>query len=319
MQGLIHRPLVHVALFALLLALLPAFFPNPFYYDVAIKIGINAFVCVGLNLLAGYTGQISLGHAAFFGLGAYGTAIISARLGLNGLLSAALTAGILGLFALLIATPILRLRGHYLAMATLGLGIIIFITLNREAGWTGGPDGMDAPALSLFGQKITSPKIWYAVVMTCLVGAIFASGSLIASPAGRALKAVHGSETAASTLGIEVAQLKARIFALSAVFASLGGSLFAFTERFITPGEAGFLHSVEFITMIVLGGLSSIFGGVVGAALLTALPQAIADLQDYKNIVLGLILVSIMIFMPRGIVPTMTALFGRSRAARSAA
>ena len=314
MAGPAERPLLQIALFAVLLAVLPFFFPNPFYFDVAIKIGINAFVCVGLNLLAGYTGQISLGHAAFFGLGAYGTAILAARLGLNGVLAAGLTAALIGLVSFLIATPILRLRGHYLAMATLGLGIIIFITLNREAGWTGGPDGMDVPALNLFGAKIISPKIWYGVVMTCLVAAILASSSLIASPAGRALKAIHGSETAASTLGVDVAKLKARVFALSAVFASLGGSLFAFTERFVTPGEAGFLHSVEFITMIVLGGLSSIFGGVIGAALLTALPQAIADLQDYKNIVLGLILIVIMIFMPRGIVPTLGGFFRRGAA-----
>ena len=314
MAGFFDRPLLTLAAFAALLAILPFFFPNPFYYDVAIKIGINAFVCVGLNLLAGYAGQISLGHAAFFGLGAYGTAILSARFGLNGLVSALATASLLGCFAFLIAAPILRLRGHYLAMATLGLGIIIFITLNRESGWTGGPDGMDAPALSLFGAKLVSPRLWYAVVMACLVIAIFTSMSLIDSPAGRALKAIHGSETAAATLGIEVAQMKARIFAVSAVFASLGGSLFAFTERFITPGEAGFLHSVEFITMIVLGGLSSIFGSVVGAAVLTALPQAIADLQDYKNIVLGLILISIMVFMPRGIVPTLLQMMRRKRA-----
>lgn len=314
MASLADRPLLLTAAFALFLAVLPLSFPNPFYYDVAIKIGINAFVCVGLNLLAGYAGQISLGHAAFFGLGAYGTAIIGMRLGLNGLLAAGLTAAVLGIVAVLVAAPILRLKGHYLAMATLGLGIIIFITLNREAGWTGGPDGMDVPALRLFGAKVVSPQVWYGVVMACLVIAILASSSLIASPAGRALKAIHGSEIAASTLGVEVAQLKARVFALSAVFASLGGSLFAFTERFVTPGEAGFLHSVEFITMIVLGGLSSIFGAVVGAALITALPQVIADLQDYKNIVLGLILIVIMIFMPRGIVPTI-ATFVRRRPA----
>ncbi|MGQ0663709.1 MAG: branched-chain amino acid ABC transporter permease [Pseudomonadota bacterium] len=289
-------------------ALLPLVLPNKFYYDVAIKVALNAIVCVGLNLLIGYAGQISLGHAGFFALGAYASAILTAHYGVNGFL--AMLAGALGVggLAFAVARPILRLRGHYLAMATLGLGIIISIVINREIALTGGPDGMPVPALSAGELRVTGALAWYWVTAGALILAVWLSLNLIDSGLGRALRALHGSEVGAETAGVDTTRTKVLVFVVSAVFASLAGSLFAHADRFVTPAEAGFLRSIEFVTMVVLGGMASTFGAVVGAAILTVLPQALAAFHDFKHLAFGAILIGVMIFMPRGLVPTLAAL-----------
>lgn len=300
-----------VLLLALFVALLPLVLPNRFYFDVATKVWLNAIVCVGLNLLVGYAGQISLGHAGFFALGAYASAILTRRFELNAFAAMALGAAGTGLLAFAVARPILRLKGHYLAMATLGLGIIIFIVINREIWLTGGPDGTRVPALALGEWRITRIEDWYWAAGGVLVLAVALAQNLIGSGVGRALRALNGSEVAAATLGIDIARTKAMAFVVSAVFASLAGSLFAHVERFVTPAEAGFLRSIEFVTMVVLGGMASNFGAVVGAALLTMLPQLVADFQDYKHLVFGAVLMATMIFLPKGLVPSLTELVRR--------
>lgn len=294
-------------------AALPLILPNKFYYDIAIKTGLNALVCVGLNLLIGYAGQISLGHAAFFALGGYASAVLTARYEWNGFLALGVGAVITGVLAYVVARPILRLKGHYLAMATLALGIIISLVLNREIWLTGGPDGVTVPTLRLGDMRLRSAETWYWITGGALVVVTFLALNLIHSPAGRAIRALHGSEVAAETLGIDVARTKTMVFVLSAVIAAIAGSLFAHAERFITPNEAGFLRSVELVTMVVLGGMASTFGSIVGAALLTVLPQALAGFDEFKHIVLGAILVGTMIFLPKGLVPSLGALIRRGR------
>ncbi len=143
--------------------------------------------------------------------------------------------------------------------------------------------------------------------------AVWLSLNLIDSGVGRALRALHGSEVAAATAGVDTVRYKVMVFVVSAVFASLAGSLFAHAERFITPQEAGFLRSIEFVTMVVLGGMASTFGAVVGAALLTVLPQAVASFQDFKHLVFGGILIATMIFLPKGLVPSLADLARRFR------
>jgi branched-chain amino acid transport system permease protein len=299
---------------AAVIVVLPFFFPNNFYYDVAIKTALNAIVCIGLNLLIGYAGQISLGHAGFFALGAYASAILTAHYKWPGLLAMATGAAFVGLLAFLVARPILRLKGHYLAMATLGLGIIISIVINREIPWTGGPDGMSVPALWIGEWRITGASTWYWVAAGALFLAVWLSLNLVESPIGRALRALHGSETAAETAGIETARYKVLVFVVSAVFASIAGSLFAHADRFITPVEAGFLRSIEFVTMVVLGGMASTFGALIGAVILTVLPQVLAAAHEFKHVALGVIMIGVMIFMPRGLVPTLAALWRRRSA-----
>jgi branched-chain amino acid transport system permease protein len=302
-----------LAALAAVVALLPLALVNNYYYEVAILVGLNAIVCVGLNLLIGYAGQISLGHAGFFGLGAYGSAILTARYGwppLAALLAATLAVALL---ALAIGRPILRLRGHYLAMATLGMGIIISIVVATEDGYTGGPDGMSVPPLALAGMTLAGERAWYWVVGAVLVLAVWLALNLIDSPHGRALRALHGSEVAAEVGGIDSARHKVRVFVISAVYAAVAGSLAAHYAGFITPAKVTFFHSIELVTMVVFGGMASTFGAVVGAAVLTTLPQALTVFKEYEMVVFGAVMMLTMIFMPKGLVPTLAARFARDR------
>jgi branched-chain amino acid transport system permease protein len=298
---------------AAIIAVLPAALSNNYYYDVAVLVGFNAIVCVGLNLLIGYAGQISLGHAGFFGLGAYGSAVLTARYGWPPVAAlGATTAGVLAI-AFVIGRPILRLRGHYLAMATLGLGVIISMVVATEDSITGGPDGMAVPPLALFGAALQGERVWYWVTGACLLAAVWLALNLVDSPPGRALRALHGTEIGAEVAGIDSARHKLAVFVISAVFASVAGSLSAHYSGFVTPSKATFLHSIELVTMVVFGGMASTFGAVAGAAVLTTLPQLLTVLKDYEMVVFGAVLMATMIFMPRGLLPSLAALAARVR------
>ncbi len=287
------------------IAVLPAFLNNAFQYEIAILIGFNAIVCIGLNLLIGYAGQISLGHGAFVGLGAYGSAILTMNQEWNPLLAMVVAAVFTGVLAFLIARPILKLKGHYLAMATLGMGIIISIVINTEDQITGGPDGMYVEGLSFMAEQ----TYWYWLVGVLLIFSVWASMNLIDSPIGRALRAVHGSEVAAEVVGVDTTRFKVMIFVVSAVFASIVGSLGVYYSNFVTPDIAGFFHSIELVVMVVFGGMASTFGAVIGAAILTLLPQFLTFLHDYEHLVFGLILMLTMIFLPKGLVPSLAGVF----------
>lgn len=303
-----------LAVLAAVAALLPLVLVNNYYYEVAILVGLNAIVCVGLNLLIGYAGQISLGHAGFFGLGAYGSAVLTARYGWPPFAAMAAATFAVAALAFVIGRPILRLRGHYLAMATLGLGIIISIVVATEDGITGGPDGMAVPPLGAFGLTLAGERSWYWVIAAVLVLSVWLALNLIESPRGRALRALHGSEIAAEVAGIDSAREKLRVFVVSAIYAAIAGSLMAHYAGFITPAKVTFFHSIELVTMVVFGGMASTFGAVVGAAVLTTLPQALTVLKEYEMAVFGAVMMLTMVFMPRGLVPTLaSALNGRGR------
>lgn len=302
---------IGLAVLAIVIALLPLGFSNNYHYDIAILAGFNAIVCVGLNLLIGYAGQISLGHAGFFALGAYASGILTTRYGVPPLLALLSGAVFVGFLAFVLARPILRLKGHYLAMATLGIGIIISIVLNTESWITGGPDGLMTDAFSVAGVALTTEKTWYWVVGGLLLFAVWLALNIIDSPIGRALRALHGSEVGAQVVGVDTTQYKVLVFVISAVFASVVGSLFAHYVGLMTPTSAGFMKSVELVAMVVFGGMASTYGAVVGAAILTSLPQFLATLHDYEAVVLGAVLMGTMIFMPRGLLPTMVRLIRR--------
>ncbi|HXE40030.1 MAG TPA: branched-chain amino acid ABC transporter permease [Azonexus sp.] len=298
-----------------ILVVVPFVVPNSFYLDLAIRMAINAVIVLGLNLLIGFAGQISLGHAGFLGIGAYASAVLPTHFGWHPVLAMAAGAAVTGLLAGLVARPIFKLKGHYLAMATLGLGIILNIALRNEATWTGGPDGMPVPAMGLFGFELTSDKHWYWVVALLLSVSVWASLNLIDSPFGRALRALHGSEVASQVVGVDVVRYKVAIFVLSAVFASLMGSVTAHYVGFVTPNLADFFHSIELVTMVVIGGMASVYGSLVGAVLLTALPQALATFEGWETVAFGSILMLCMIFLPKGLVPTLAAKFGKGEQA----
>lgn len=303
----------HYALMFLagVLLLLPLVLPNNYYYDIAIRMAINAIIVLGLNLLIGFAGQISLGHAGFVGVGAYASAILPTHFGWHPVFAMLAGAAIASAIAAIVARPIFRLKGHYLAMATLGLGIIIAIVIKNEAAYTGGPDGMPVVALGLLGFSISGEKQWYWVVAGTLLFSFWAAKNLIDSPFGRALRALHGSEVAAQVMGVDVVRYKVAIFVLSAFFASLMGSVTAHYIGFVTPNIADFFHSIELVTMVVIGGMASIYGSLIGAVLLTALPQALSTFEGWETVAFGSILMFSMIFMPRGLVPTLAARFGR--------
>lgn len=291
---------------------LPLVLPNNYYYDIAIRMAINAIIVLGLNLLIGFAGQISLGHAGFVGVGAYASAILPSHFGWHPIFAMLAGAAIASAIAAIVARPIFRLKGHYLAMATLGLGIIIAIVIKNEAAYTGGPDGMPVVALGLMGFSISGEKQWYWVVAGTLLFSFWAAKNLIDSPFGRALRALHGSEVASQVMGVDVVRYKVAIFVLSAFFASLMGSVTAHYIGFVTPNIADFFHSIELVTMVVIGGMASIYGSLIGAVLLTALPQALSTFEGWETVAFGSILMFSMIFMPRGLVPTLAARFGRN-------
>ena len=313
MRRLLNGPYAVVILLAVIVALLPLVLPSLFYLRIAALVSIFALAVVGINLLMGFAGQVSLGHAGFFGIGAYAVAIGPTHLGVPSWLALIVGAAAAGGMAFLVGKPILRLRGHYLAVATLGLGLLIAMVFTNESAWTGGPDGMPVPRMELFGWRVAGPRTWYWISGVTLVIGAWIAANLIASPTGRALRAIHDSETAARVLGVDVARYKLIAFVISAVYAAVAGGYLALFDGLVTPITAGFLRSIEFVTMAVLGGLGSIMGGIVGAALLVLLPQLLTVFHDYEHIALGLVMMLVMIFLPSGIVPSLAALFGRRR------
>ncbi len=300
-----------VVLIAVCVAVFPFLTESSYYLRIAALVFIFGLSVLGLNLLMGFAGQVSLGHAGFFGIGAYAVAVAPTHFGVPSWLALIVGVVIAGLLAFLIGRPILRLKGHYLAVATLGMGILIAMVFTNEAKLTGGPDGMAVPRLVLFGWVARGSVTWYWISgITLVIGALLAV-NLIDSPTGRALRAIHDSEVASRVLGIDVARYKLIAFVLSAVYAAIAGAYLALFDGLVTPMTAGFLRSIEFVTMAVLGGLGSILGSVVGAALLTVLPQVLTVFHDYEHIALGLIMIVFMIFLRAGIVPGLVSLFRR--------
>jgi branched-chain amino acid transport system permease protein len=310
-QRILKSPFLLVIGIAALVLLLPSLLPSAFYIRVVALVFINALAVLGLNLLMGFAGQVSLGHAGFFGIGAYAVALGPTYLSLP--TWASLIAGTIfsALVAFVVGRPILRLRGYYLAVATLGMGVLIAMVVSNETDITGGPNGMAVPRLVLFGWRVVGPQTWYWISGLTLVIGVWIAVNLIESPTGRAFRAIHDSEIAACVLGINVARYKLLVFVLSAVYASIAGSYFVLFDGFATPDTSSFLRSIEFVVMAVLGGLGSILGSIVGAAILVILPQFLTVFHDYEHIVLGVIIIVFLIFLPAGIVPALTSFVRR--------
>ena len=300
------RLLPPIAVAAVFVAL-PWFFPSAYYYRIGALVFIFALAVAGLNLLMGFAGQVSLGHAGFLGIGAYSVAIGPAHFGVPSWLCLFAGAVLSAAVAFCVGRPILRLKGHYLAVATLGFGLLVAIVLTNEASLTGGPDGMAVPRLSVFGWSVRGSYVWYWVAGTTFVVGFVLALNVMESPTGRALQAIHDSEIAARVLGIDVARKKLTIFIISAVYASVAGSYLALFNGHVTPDVAGFLRSIELVAMVVLGGMGSILGSLVGAGLLVVLPQTLTIFHEYEQALLGLILIVFMIFLRRGIVPLIAA------------
>jgi branched-chain amino acid transport system permease protein len=306
LRALLETRWLPAILVAAMVIILPLLFPSAYYYRIGALVFIFALAVVGLNLLMGFAGQVSLGHAGFLGIGAYSVAIGPAQFGVPSWLCLFFGAVLSGAVAFVVGRPILRLKEHYLAVATLGFGLLVAIVLTNEAGWTGGPDGMNVSTLTLFGWRAHGSVTWYWIAGATFVGGFLLARNLMESPTGRALQAIHDSEIAARVLGIDVARKKLAVFIISAVYASVAGSYLALFNGLVTPEEAGFLRSIELVAMVVLGGMGSIFGSLVGAAVLVVLPQVLTVFHEYEQALLGLIVMVFMIFLRQGIVPSVT-------------
>jgi branched-chain amino acid transport system permease protein len=292
-------PLILVGL--ALLAALPLVATSYYLYLVELAM-INVIIAVGLNLLSGNCGQISLCNASFMAVGAYCTAIFTTRFGLPTLISLPLSVIMAALLGAALGYPARRLSGLYLALVTLGFLELVGIVLEEFPAYTGGIRGLKVPWPEMFGFSFQSNVSLYLLVFALTVGAIAVAYNIQQSRYGRAFDAVRQSPFAAQALGIPVARVKLIAFSLNAAFAGFGGGLLAGVVGFIDPPEFGILTSIQHITFIVVGGLGSIAGSIAGAVVLTALPEALRGVQEYGELVYGFILLATLLFLPRGLV-----------------
>jgi branched-chain amino acid transport system permease protein len=299
----LHRTGLWVSTLALALLLFPLFEDNPYTLGLTNLIAIYAIVVLGLNLFIGYAGQISLGHAAFFGLGAYGSAIATVTFAIPPWPAMFLVAVLVALVALLIGIPVLRLSGHYLAMATLGLNFVVHSILLQWDEVTGGPSGFSGIPYLAFGnfEFYDELRLHYLLWGFALL-ALLLCLNLVRSGVGRGLAALAGDETAAAALGVDTRTAKIKVFVLSAVLASLAGSLFAHTYSFVSPDSFGIFTSADLVIMVVIGGMGSIWGSLFGAGLISLLPEWLDLFENYKNFVHGGILVLVLMFLPQGLI-----------------
>jgi branched-chain amino acid transport system permease protein len=298
-----NKSYLGLLLLGLTILLFPLVINNPYYLNVVNIIGLNTLIVVGLNLLIGYAGQISLGHAAFYGLGAYLSGILTVSYHFSPWTAMGLALMVTGLLALLIGIPTLKLHGHYLVMATLGFNIIVNIIMIQWDQVTGGPSGFPGiPNLKIGALVFDSDqKMYYLIWFFTFMGITLAL-NLVQSRVGRALRALHGSEVAAGSLGVRTEAYKVKVFVLSALYASLAGSLYAHYLTFISPKTFDIFFSVELVTMVIVGGMGSIWGTLFGTFFITPLPVMLHFFDEYKDIFYGFILVFILIFLPEGVV-----------------
>jgi len=263
---------------------------------------VSAIAVIGLNFAFGYAGLISLGHAAFVGMGAYGLAILTTRMGWSPWRAMLVATTATAAFAGLIGLPLLRLKGHYLALATLGLNVSFYIVAANWIDLTGGTNGISRiPELTIAGRAIAGerPFLWFGLAVLAAITIV--AFMIHTSRYGRAMIAVRDDETAAAMSGIDVTMTKIAAFVLSAVCAAIAGCLFACHVRFVAPEDFSYAHSITYLAMLIVGGESTIVGAILGAAVLTFLPEWLRFLGSAYLAFFGLMMLAILVFLPSGI------------------
>lgn len=299
--------------------IVPVIVKNPYHLSVIIMIGLYSIIVIGLNLVLGNTGQISLGQSGFFGIGAYASAAYCVYLGFNvwvAMVSAGLTAAV---FGYVIGFASVRLKGHYLAMVTLGFAVIVTIVLMEWTAVTGGaggfPDFIPNPAIGGFVFN-TDAKFYY-LVCTVVIIMYFCSSNISGYRIGRALYAINQHEMAAEVLGVNASKYKLKIFTLSAFYGGIAGALFAHYSTYIAPESFSFYLNIPLLCMVVVGGLASVKGSIIGTAILVLLPEAIRYVSKvelfpkgfqqafgdytYHLLAYGFLLMIFVVFIPKGI------------------
>lgn len=296
-----QKTIAAIVVYAALLAV--PFILDDLYLRICLLAGISAIAVIGLNFVIGYAGLISLAQAAFVGIGAYTMAIMSVRGGLDpwlGLIAAPIAAGFVGY---VLGWPLLRLRGHYLALATLGMSITANIVAVNLRPVTGGDDGIAGiPSLSLFGTPLLTDNQLYYLIWAMLGLAIVVAAIIRKSHLGMAMIITRDDEIAANTTGIDVPRTRLVAFTLSAAFAGVAGGLTTQLQGYISPSDFDFIHSVQYLAMLVVGGEGSIVGAILGAVILTFLPELLRFLGQGYLILFGFGIVAILLLLPKGLV-----------------
>ena len=312
------KALVENTVFLAVILVAGLFISNSYYLQILTFIGINTLLALGLNMLMGYAGQISLGHAAFYGIGAYTTAILSGAHGVSPWLAMLCAVVVATVVAFVVGLPTLKLSGYYLGMGTLGFGMIINILMREWSSVTGGASGfVGIPPLEAGVVSFMDERNYFFLVWGVLLASLTVCRRILSSRMGRALRSIHDGEKAALAVGVNTHYLKLQIFMFSAALSAVAGFLYAHFVMFISPESFGFMVSVKMVTMVVIGGMASIWGALFGASLLTLLPEVLHGFAEYEMIVFGLILMVVMIFMPQGLTRGILDIYEQARKKKS--
>lgn len=304
------------ALILLLGLVVPFLLSSGFHLRLVSIICIYTILCTGFNLLYGYAGQISMGQQGFYALGAYAFALLMAKGDWSFWAAVPAALFICAVAALLIGIPLLRLRSHYLAMATLCFGLVFAGIASRWIDLAGGTAGMMVPSLKIGGHMVSRVELYYAVLVL-MVLVLMMQNFIVGTHIGRALISLRGDETAAQSLGVNVTAWKLRIFILSSVLAGLAGVGSALISRQVNPSFGEFPILVSILTIAVVGGLGTRYGALLGACVVVLAPQALTAFGEAETIVYGMFLLLFLMFLPHGLAGLIPRLLARwSRASR---
>jgi len=283
--------------FAVVVMTIPAYLSDAYYLSILAFMATKFMMAMGLSLLLGQAGQISLGQAGFVGIGAYGAAILTTKVGLDPWLAMFIAALLSATIAGLIGMPTLRLKGYYLAMATLGVNEIIYILIVQLKDLTNGTDGITGiPSLAIGGLDLGGPKAYHLVAWGVALLMLRFALNLSRSRVGRSLRALHRSEPAAQSLGVDTSYRKVQVFMLAAVFASIAGSFDAYYMNFVSPDSYTITFSIILITGVIIGGLGTVWGALWGTLAIVILPELLKRVnEDITNLVFGVLLIAIMV------------------------
>ena len=285
-----------------IIALIPLFISNLYYIQILIFIGIYSILALSLNLLNGYIGLLSIGHAAFYGIGAYASAKLVMEAGIPFPLAMLGSGIIAGVFGYLIAKPTLRLSGIYMTLATLGFNMIFFLVMQNWMSFTNGPLGiMDIPPPSIFGYVIESRVQYYYLIFFLVLLTIGSMHRLMTCRFGRALVGIRENELAAEAMGVHTTRYKIQAFVLAAFYAGIAGSYYAHFIKYISPDSFYIYESFILLAMLAFGGQGNLIGPVVGAAVLIIIPEIFRVLQEYRMLVYGGVLITMMLVRRQGL------------------
>ena len=312
----LSRHFILIILVVVLLTL-PLYIKSPYILRLVNVAAIWSIIVLGLHFVLGMTGQISIGQGAFFGIGAYTSALLTTDMGCSFWLALPVSCLISAIFGILLGFPAIKIRTHYLALVTIGFAEIFRLVMMNWTSFTHGASGISRiPAPSFFGISLSNDLRYYYLVLPLFFIAVLSASLISGSNIGRAMKAIKEREVAAQSLGINVRTMKVLAFTLGAAYAGVGGSLYAHLVTYINPDSFTLAESINALIIILIGGIGSVAGAVVGSVVITFLPEALRFIRGYHMLFFSICLIALMIFMPRGFIGIWDYLKGFSRGNR---